>query len=175
MKAKNHLKTVRPETLNWFKDADFIWLYSPLQTNGKETHSISNISPPLSCAFLSSSIIKKSILKKSTSAAILERSLHSRLQSVDGVLSTQQSNPTKDHPVLRQGNSEVALPQYAGSSVVEASTEHDLAGLTRTNSSYAYPDLPTPPECKHVLFDEEVRRSTGKRWSGRGRRCILRR
>jgi hypothetical protein len=158
VKAKYHLKTVRPEILSWVKDCDVTWLYGPLQTNGKETQSMSNAFPPLSHMPRSSSFSKKSILKKkSASAAILERSQHSLLQSVGGILSIQQLNPTHDRLLLTQGNSEVALPQYTGSTVVKTSAEHDLPGLTRTNSSFAYPELLTPPECRHVLFDEEVR------------------
>jgi hypothetical protein len=64
VKAKYHLITVRPEILSWVKDCDVTWLYGPLQTNGKETHSMSNASPPLSHMSRSSSFSKKSILKR---------------------------------------------------------------------------------------------------------------
>ena len=90
MKNKNHLKTLPPEALNWFKDYDVTWLYGPRRTEGKMVQFMSNTSPPLSCLSDSaSSIPKKSILKK--------------------------------------------------------------------NPSFICPDISTPPECKHVQFDKEVR------------------
>ncbi|KAK5037489.1 protein phosphatase regulator [Exophiala sideris] len=101
VKAKNQLKTVSPETLNWLKDCDVTWLYGPLQTPKAIPPSFDKSSPPPSRLSHSSSFVsKKPILKKkSASAAILERD----------------------------------------------------------RSSFTLPDAPTPSECKHVLFDEEVR------------------
>jgi hypothetical protein len=82
MKAKNKLKTVRPETLNWYvdfwyvfsglgalglilflfrsKDNDLTWLYGPLQAGGGTNATIDVDQHPL----VSSSIEKKTILKK---------------------------------------------------------------------------------------------------------------
>jgi hypothetical protein len=90
IKTKNHLKTMPPEALNWFKDNDVTWLYGPRRTEGKMAQFMSNTSPLLRCLSDSaSSIPKKSILKK--------------------------------------------------------------------NPSFICPDISTPPECKHVQFDKEVR------------------
>jgi len=77
VKAKHNLKTITPETLNWFKDCDMTWLYGPLQMDKKKA---TNTSPspinsggsPLSHS--SSFMSKKPILKKKSAlAAILGR------------------------------------------------------------------------------------------------------
>ncbi|OAL35256.1 hypothetical protein AYO20_05510 [Fonsecaea nubica] len=159
MKAKNHLKTVSPETLNWLKDCDVTWLYGPLQTNRSVSQSMTTTSPPPSRLSHSSSFIsKKPILKKkSASAVILERSRsqHSLLQRAGDIIRIQQSSPAGGRPILRRGNSEFVLPRY-DSSVVNTPAEHETPGFSGPRSSFAF-DVPTPSECKHVLFDEEVR------------------
>ncbi|KAK5247551.1 protein phosphatase regulator, partial [Exophiala xenobiotica] len=132
MKAKNRLKTISPETLNWLKDCDVTWLYGPLQTVGSTTQSTDQISPPPSRLSHSSSFIcKKPILKKkSASAAILERSRsqHSLLQRASDIIRIQQSSPAHGRPILRRGNSEFTLPRYPNSSVVTTPAEHDTPG-----------------------------------------------
>jgi hypothetical protein len=69
-KAKNKLKMVRPETLDWLKDSDVTWLYGPLQADDSTNATVRKdqyIDVP-------SSIDKKPILKKrSISERILER------------------------------------------------------------------------------------------------------
>lgn len=162
VKAKNQLKTVSPETLNWLKDCDVTWLYGPLQTTKVTPQSISQTSPPPSRLSHSSSFVsKKPILKKkSASAAILERSRsqHSLLQRASDIIRVQQSSPAHGRPILRRGNSEFALPRYPNSSVLTTPVEHDTPGFfSGPRSSFTLPDAPTPSECKHVLFDEEVR------------------
>lgn len=161
MKAQNHLKTVSPEKLNWLKDCDVTWLYGPLQTNTSLPQSTGNTSPPPSRLSHSSSFIsKKPILKKkSASAAILERSRsqHSLLQRASDIIRIQQSSPANGRPILRRGNSEFILPRYSTSSVVNTPAEHETPGFTGPRSSFGFVDVPTPSECKHVLFDEEVR------------------
>jgi hypothetical protein len=67
MKTKNHLKTVPPETLNWFKDYDVTWLYGPRQTEGKKVEFTSKTPPPLSYLASLTSLPKKSILKRNPS------------------------------------------------------------------------------------------------------------
>ncbi|KAH8742245.1 hypothetical protein BGZ57DRAFT_937011 [Hyaloscypha finlandica] len=79
MKSKNKLNTVCPETINWSKDCDVIWLYGPLQTGtDKSLHlpsswiASSRISKPNTC------LNKKPILKKrSMSDIMLQRSFSS--------------------------------------------------------------------------------------------------
>ncbi|OBS16747.1 hypothetical protein FPOA_12686 [Fusarium poae] len=38
IKAKNNLKTIPPESINWLKDCDVTWLYGPLQSGPKNLH-----------------------------------------------------------------------------------------------------------------------------------------
>ncbi|KAJ9615580.1 protein phosphatase regulator [Cladophialophora chaetospira] len=156
-KAKNHLRTISPETLNWLKDCDVTWLYGPLQTNWSASQSQQNTSPPPSrLSHAASFISKKPILKKkSASAAILERSRsqHSLLQRAGDIIRIQQSNA---RPILRRGNSEFVLPRYDNSSVANTPVEHETPGFTESQPPLAF-DPPTPSECKHVLFNEEVR------------------
>ncbi|KIW65285.1 hypothetical protein PV04_07556 [Phialophora macrospora] len=159
-KAKNRLRTISPETLNWLKDCDVTWLYGPLQTSWSASQSLHNTSPPPSrLSHASSFITKKPILKKkSASAAILERSRsqHSLLQRAGDIIKIQQSNSASGRPMLRRGNSEFVLPRYDTSSVANTPIEHETPGFTESQSSFTF-DIPTPSECKHVLFDEEVR------------------
>ncbi|EXJ88443.1 hypothetical protein A1O1_05373 [Capronia coronata CBS 617.96] len=161
-KTKNQLKTVSPETLNWLKDCDVTWLYGPLQTNKNIGQSVENTSPlPSRLSHSSSFICKKPILKKkSASAVILERSRsqHSLLQRAGDIIRVQQSSPAVlGRPILRRGNSEFVLPRYNSSSVANTPAEHDMPGFIGPRASFAFGDVPTPSECKHVLFDEEVR------------------
>jgi hypothetical protein len=68
LKTKDHLKTMPPESLNWFKDYDVTWLYGPRRTEGQMVQCMSNTSPQLTCLSDSaSSIPNKSILKKNPS------------------------------------------------------------------------------------------------------------
>uniref|UniRef100_A0A8H7TQN6 Nitrogen regulatory protein areA GATA-like domain-containing protein n=1 Tax=Bionectria ochroleuca TaxID=29856 RepID=A0A8H7TQN6_BIOOC len=70
-KAKNKLKTVRPETLYWLKDSDVTWLYGPLQADDSTNDTVRTDQH----VDLPSSIDKKPILKKrSISERILEES-----------------------------------------------------------------------------------------------------
>ncbi|KIW47757.1 uncharacterized protein PV06_00422 [Exophiala oligosperma] len=161
MKAKNRLKTISPETLNWLKDCDVTWLYGPLQTIRSTSPSTEQTSPPPSRLSHSSSFIsKKPILKKkSASAAILERSRsqQSLLQRASDIIRIQQASPGHSRPILRRGNSEFTLPRYPTSSVITTPAEQETPGFTGPRSSFGFGDIPTPSECKHVLFDEEVR------------------
>jgi hypothetical protein len=159
-KAKNRLRTISPETLNWLKDCDVTWLYGPLQTSWSASQSLHNTSPPPSrLSHASSFITKKPILKKkSASAVILERSRsqHSLLQRAGDIIRIQQSNNSGGRPMLRRGNSEFILPRYNSSSVANTPVEHETPGLSESQPSLTF-DVPTPSECKHVLFNEEVR------------------
>lgn len=159
-KAKNRLRTISPETLNWLKDCDVTWLYGPLQTDWSAPQSLTSTSPPPSrLSHASSFISKKPILKKkSASAAILERSrsTHSLLQRAGDIIRIQQSNSAISRPILRRGHSEFVLPRYDSCSVANTPIEHETPGFTGPRSSFAF-ETPTPSDCKHVLFNEEVR------------------
>jgi len=156
-KAKNNLRTISPESLNWLKDCDVTWLYGPLQVDTKKGMT-GNHSPPRSQLSTSSSFLcKKPILKKkSASAVILERSLSQQtlLQRAGEIIRVQQSSPVPRRQVLRRGGSDFSLPSYRPSSALN--TPADM------NSRFDnFPRHPcgeqTPTEAKHVFFNEEVR------------------
>ena len=158
-KAKNHLRTISPETLNWLKDCDVTWLYGPLQTPDSTPHSANTSPPPSRLSHSSSFVSKKPILKKkSASAAILERSRsqQSLLQRAGEIIRVQQSSTANGRPMLRRGNSEFILSRYNTLSVANTPTEEDPPRLTEVRSCFNF-EVPTPADCKHVLFNEEVR------------------
>ena len=158
-KAKNNLKTVSPESLNWLKDCDVTWLYGPLQTG--PTNLTSTTPPPSRLSHSSSFISKKPILKKkSASAVILERSRsqHSLLKRAGEIIRVQQSSPALGgRPSFRRATSEFNLAAYTGSSVANTPAEGDVPGFTGTRSSFNFPEPQTPLDCKHVNFNDEVR------------------
>ncbi|KAI1004447.1 hypothetical protein K3495_g3765 [Podosphaera aphanis] len=96
IKAKNKLKTVSPDKLNWLKDCDVTWLYGPLQTgpnqsNDPSTSPASGSRPSKTNSFL----CKKPILKKrSMSEIMLQKSLSSSslLKQAAAAVQAQQSN-----------------------------------------------------------------------------------
>lgn len=159
-KAKDNLKTVSPESLNWLKDCDVTWLYGPLQTGPKHLFTSSTTPPPSRLSHSSSFISKKPILKKrSASAAILERSRsqQSLLQRVGDIIRVQQSSPALGRPDFRRLTSDFTLPSRSNSSVANTPAEYDDSGVTPNRTSFVFPESRTPIECKHVFFNEEVR------------------
>ena len=158
-KAKNNLKTISPESLNWLKDCDVTWLYGPLQTG--PTNLTSTTPPPSRLSHSSSFISKKPILKKkSASAVILERSRsqHSLLQRAGEIIRVQQSSPALGgRPGFRRATSEFSLATYSGSSAANTPAETDVPDFTGTRSSFTFPEPQTPVDCKHVNFNDEVR------------------
>ncbi|KAH6873599.1 hypothetical protein B0T10DRAFT_567767 [Thelonectria olida] len=95
MKCKYKLKTVSPETLNWFKDCDVTWLYGPLQQDPSQIcctdTELSGISPfnPNSQA----SANNKSILKRTVPEIMLQRPLSpsSLLKQIAPVVRAQET------------------------------------------------------------------------------------
>ncbi|KAH6953888.1 hypothetical protein BKA56DRAFT_638212 [Ilyonectria sp. MPI-CAGE-AT-0026] len=77
IKCKYKLKTVSPETLNWFKDCDVTWLYGPLQQDPSKIccadTELSSI--PSSKSNSQVSINTKSILKRTVPEIMLQRPL----------------------------------------------------------------------------------------------------
>ncbi|KAK9448990.1 uncharacterized protein V1518DRAFT_416882 [Limtongia smithiae] len=90
-KAKYHLKTVSPESVNWLKDYDVTWLYGPLATQPSKdfdssihsslSNSMRNLagafSPPSRPANPQSSIKKPILKKRSMSEVMLARAMSS--------------------------------------------------------------------------------------------------
>ncbi|OBS16707.1 hypothetical protein FPOA_12689 [Fusarium poae] len=73
IKAKNNLKTIPPESINWLKDCDVTWLYGPLQSGPKNLHPTYTepLSVPLSNADSLLNPNKKSILKKRSISEVM--------------------------------------------------------------------------------------------------------
>ena len=160
MKSKNRLRTISPESLNWLKDCDTTWLYGPLQTAGRR--SLFHTTPPPSRLSHSSSFIgKKPILKKkSASAVMLERSLsqNTLLARAGEILRSQQSSPAlMGKSITRRHTSDFNLGAFSGSSVANTPAEPDATIFPGSGPSFISPDPPTPNECRHVNFSNEVR------------------
>jgi len=61
-------------------------------------------------------------------------------------------------PLHRRHTSDFNLAAtFSGSSAANTPAETETPGFPGTRPSFTYPDPPTPNECKHVNFDEEVR------------------
>lgn len=155
-KAKNNLKTISPESLNWLKDCDVTWLYGPLQIDTSKSLSRSHSPPPSQLSTCSSFLHKKPILKKkSASAAILERSRsqHSLLARASEIIRVQQASPKPGRHGIRRGGSDFSLPSYRTSSVLN--TPAELESRPSYPPRYSFGSQ-TPSDCKHVFFNEEV-------------------
>jgi hypothetical protein len=113
MKAKNKLKTVRPETLNWLKDSDVTWLYGPLQAGG-DTNAAINTDQHFG---MSSSVDKKTILK---TQSISERILKS---SYAGVVTPPRDEDRRDMVTWTASGCSL----IRDSSVVTSSTAYGLS------------------------------------------------
>lgn len=158
MKAKNNLKTISPESLNWLKDCDVTWLYGPLQVDTRKSLVDGHSPAPSQLSTSSSFLSKKPILKKkSASAAILERSRsqQSLLQRAGEIIRVQQASP-HGRPILRRSGTDFPLPSYTGSSVANTPADQETPSASSTRT-FSFPEPTTPSECKHVLFNEEVR------------------
>ena len=158
-KTKNDLKTVSPESLNWLKDCDVTWLYGPLQIGPK---SLTTVTPPPSRLSHSSSFIanKKTILKKKSASAVMlekSRSQQSLLRRAGEIIRVQQaSSPAGGRPGFRRHASAFMLPSATDSSVTDSPPDDGLP-FTGQRTPYSRSETPTPNECKHVLFNDEVR------------------
>lgn len=158
-KTKHHLTTVTPESLNWLKDCDVTWLYGPLQIGPK---SLTTVTPPPSRLSHSSSFIgnKKPILKKKSASAVMlerSRSQQSLLQRAGEIIRVQQaSSPAGGRPGFRRHASAFILPSGTESSFAPTPAE-DATLFTGQRTPYSHTETPTPTECKHVLFDNEVK------------------
>ncbi|PTB37022.1 hypothetical protein M441DRAFT_149912 [Trichoderma asperellum CBS 433.97] len=163
MKAKNNLKTISPETLNWLKDYDVTWLYGPLQS-GK--HNAANKTGPPSVSLSKSSSLvnldkmkdkmnsnKKPILKKrSMSEIMLQRSLStaSLVKQAAAAVHAQEYRSAMRRPNVNRANTDYISLSFSSrrmshetSSVVASST--DSSSITSPN-----------PERRHIHFNEQV-------------------
>ncbi|GFP56298.1 uncharacterized protein C227.15 [Trichoderma asperellum] len=161
--AKNNLKTISPETLNWLKDYDVTWLYGPLQS-GK--HNAANKTGPPSVSLSKSSSLvnldkmkdkmnsnKKPILKKrSMSEIMLQRSLStaSLVKQAAAAVHAQEYRSAMRRPNVNRANTDYISLSFSSrrmshetSSVVASST--DSSSITSPN-----------PERRHIHFNEQV-------------------
>ncbi|KAI5466624.1 hypothetical protein BGZ63DRAFT_2871 [Mariannaea sp. PMI_226] len=152
MKAKNNLKTVSPETLNWLKDCDVTWLYGPLQSGVKPIHDTQTEPSSVSLSKTGSlvNLSKKPILKKrSMSEVMLQRSLStaSLLKQATAAVQAQETRGIlRPH---RRGT--VDYFAYPFSSRRMSGESSSLAPSTDT-SGIVSPNT----ERKHIHFNEQV-------------------
>ncbi|KAK6336390.1 hypothetical protein TWF696_001950 [Orbilia brochopaga] len=161
MKAKNKLKTVSPEKLNWMKDYDVTWLYGPLSTAPeRSSFSISPNSPECSSAPRNPSHhknTKKTILKKrSMSEVLLQRSISSSnlLKQATASIRSQQSQ--NHHRLSRPVLPNRAVSDYATYPFVsQLATSNE--GTSETTSSAMESGVHSPSSCrKHIHFNDRV-------------------
>lgn len=154
-KAKNKLRTVSPEKLNWLKDCDVTWLYGPLQTTTKKPFNTNSSPPPSRLSHSSSFINKKPILKKkAASVAMLEKSIssHSLLKQAGALLRAQQSSPAHGRSSFKRAPPSFSLGGSTASSVVNTPAEY----ISNLRTSFTVSDLPSSSECRHIHFNNEV-------------------
>ncbi|EPS40910.1 hypothetical protein H072_5179 [Dactylellina haptotyla CBS 200.50] len=161
MKAKNNLKTVSPEKLNWMKDYDVTWLYGPLSTAPeRSSFSISPVSPGCSSApripCHHHKNTKKTILKKrSMSEALLQRSISSSnlLKQATASIRSQQSQ--NHHRLSRPVMPNRAVSDYATYPFVShmATTNEGTSETTSVMES----GVQSPSSSrKHIHFNDRV-------------------
>ncbi|KAK7744172.1 protein phosphatase regulator [Cytospora paraplurivora] len=166
IKAKNHLKTISPETLNWLKDCDVTWLYGPLLP-GKKTFTSASSVPDAqttssaglskSNSFIESQSKKKPILKKrSMSEVMLQKSLSSSslIKQAAAAVQAQQKAMPKGIRVIARPKFERAATDYATFpfSSRRLSREQLSVGPSSSTSGVISPSS----ERKHIHFNEQV-------------------
>lgn len=172
MKAKNNLKTISPESLNWYvfpacvhpscwlislnrlKDCDVTWLYGPLQSGPKNLRP-SQTEPSSVSLSKSGSLVnlnKKPILKKrSMSEVMLQRSLStaSLLKQATAAVQEQETRGILRPHLGRANTDYIAFPFSARRL---SGTNSSLAPSTTESSGITSPSI----EKKHIHFNEHV-------------------
>lgn len=153
MKAKNNLKTISPESLNWLKDCDVTWLYGPLQSRSKPLRTTQTDPSSVSLSKNGSlvNLNKKPILKKrSMSEVMLQRSLStaSLLKQATAAVQAQETRGILRPHLGRANTDYLSYPFSArrlsgGNSSVAPSTES--SGITSPSV-----------ERRHIHFNEHV-------------------
>ncbi|SCO88938.1 related to negative regulator of glucose-repressible genes [Fusarium oxysporum] len=153
IKAKNNLKTISLETLDWLKDCDITWLYGPLHSVPNVLNSaqreLSKVSLPITDSHVN--LDKKSILKKrSMPEEMLQRSLSTALllkeatadvkvEKTRDILGPHMSRSSTDYPYKPFSQ------RRLGGESSSANTSTDPSGTTSLNC-----------ERKHTRFNERV-------------------
>ncbi|TVY62654.1 Uncharacterized protein Focb16_v004110 [Fusarium oxysporum f. sp. cubense] len=153
IKAKNNLKTITPEALDWLKDCDITWLYGPLQSVPNVLNSaqreLSNVPLPITDSHVN--LDKKPILKKrSMSEEMLQRSLStaSLLKQATAAVKVQETGDISGPHMNRSSTDYPFKPFYQrrlGGESSSASTSIESSGVTSPNC-----------ERKHTRFNERV-------------------
>ncbi|KAI3572960.1 hypothetical protein IWW34DRAFT_837737 [Fusarium oxysporum f. sp. albedinis] len=151
--AKNNLKTISPETLDWLKDCDITWLYGPLHSVPNAFNSVQTELPkvPLPRTDSYVNLDKRPILKKrSMSEEMLQRSLSTasllkeataavKVEKTREILGPHMSRSSTDYPY------EPFSQRRLGGESSSANTSPESSGITSPNC-----------ERKHTRFNERV-------------------
>lgn len=162
IKAKNNLKTVSPETLNWLKDCDVTWLYGPLLTgktsdlSGPRNDEVA-ASLSKSNSFIQSQSKKKPILKKrSMSEIMLQKSLSSSslIKQAAAAVQAQQKEMPRGIRVSPRPRFERAATDYVTFPFSSRRLSRDQlsTGPSTSTSGVISPNS----ERKHIHFNEKV-------------------
>ncbi|KYK56033.1 HEX2 protein-like protein [Drechmeria coniospora] len=155
MKAKNKLKTISPEELNWLKDCDVTWLYGPLQSGSNHLHP-TQTEPSSSMLSKSDSLVnlnKKPILKKrSMSEIMLQRSLtaSSLLKQATAAVHAQETGILR--PNLSRANTDCYVTFPLSTRRVSCGNTGSVTQSTTDSSGVSSPY----PESKHIHFNDKV-------------------
>ncbi|KAK2468766.1 hypothetical protein H9L39_19693 [Fusarium oxysporum f. sp. albedinis] len=153
VKAKNNLKTISPEALDWLKDCDITWLYGPLHSVPNAFKSVQTelSKVPLPRTDPHVNLDKRPILKKrSMSEEMLQRSSSTaslfkaataavKVENTREILGPHMSRSSTDYP-----HKPFSQRRLGGESS-SANTSPESSGIT-------------PPNCerKHTRFNERV-------------------
>ncbi|OLN85359.1 hypothetical protein CCHL11_09847 [Colletotrichum chlorophyti] len=154
MKAKNKLKTVSPETLNWLKDCDVTWLYGPLQTGPNTLNPITTDPNSARLTKNNSFVNKKPILKKrSMSEVMLQRSLSasSLLKQAAAAVQAQEKDGRRR---LMRPTLERASTDYVTFPFSSRRLSRDSSNLYPSSTSSGI--ISPSSEKRHIHFNEQV-------------------
>lgn len=156
MKAKNNLKTISPEELNWLKDCDVTWLYGPLQS-GSNRLNPTQTEPSSSTLSKSESLVnlnKKPILKKrSMSELMLQRSITaaSLLKQATAAVQAQETRKSALRPNMSRANTDCYVTYPLSTRRLSHGNNSSVAQSTDSSG------VSSPfPERKHIHFNEQV-------------------
>ncbi|TDZ74456.1 Uncharacterized protein CTRI78_v000877 [Colletotrichum trifolii] len=154
MKAKNKLKTVSPETLNWLKDCDVTWLYGPLQTGPNTLNPIGTDPNSARLTKNNSFVNKKPILKKrSMSEIMLQRSL-SASSLVKQAAAAVQAQEKDGRRRLGRPPLERATTDYVTFPFSSRRLSRESSNLCPSSTSSGV--ISPSSERKHIHFNEQV-------------------
>ncbi|EWY79982.1 hypothetical protein FOCG_17763 [Fusarium oxysporum f. sp. radicis-lycopersici 26381] len=153
VKAKNNLKTISPEMLDWLKDCDITWLYGPLHSVPNALNSVQTelSKVPLPRTDSHVNLSKRPILKvRSMSEEMLQRSLSTasllkeataavKVEKTRDILGPHMSRSSTDYPYKPFSQ------RRLGGESSSANTSTESSRITSLNC-----------ERKHTRFNERV-------------------